>query len=537
MGHADAVPSRPGCRPGTESAAGGGDAPASHARGPDEAATRTHIETERKFEAPHRWTTPRLAGTGRVASVGAPQRLRQTATYLDTVNLDLLRAKHTLRRRTGGSDAGWHLKKPSAADSRLESWAPLGRGVGHVPAELRAEVAELIGSAALVPVAVLHNRRTRRELRAQDGTVLALLEDDSVEARVLIGGERIQRWREVELELVDGTVEDLDAVTGALLLGGLTPSSSPAKLARALSEVLADRERRRTPRAGEVVLRYLSTQVGVLQATDDDVRADRPDAVHRARVATRRLRSALRSYRPLLDRSVSDPLRAQVKWLTGVLGEPRDGEVMRERLLAALEQVEPELVRGPVAERMRRALFHTHTQAHARLVAALDTGRYLRLMESLAELLVHPPFSTAAAGPAAEVLPGAVGASSAAVGKAAARAARIGDEAARSHAIHDVRKRAKAARYAAEAAGTHLAGGAKKVVSAWTDVQEALGERQDSVVAREVLEQVYATARKAKEDTFTYGVLYERQAAIGREIEGRSAELLTRARRAATSAR
>ena len=50
-----------------------------------------------------------------------------SATYYDTADLRLLRSRMTLRRRRGGSDAGWHLKLPAGADSRDEVRHPLGR--------------------------------------------------------------------------------------------------------------------------------------------------------------------------------------------------------------------------------------------------------------------------------------------------------------------------------------------------------------------------------------------------------------------------
>ena len=105
------------------------------------------VETESKFEAPRRWVMPRLDRLEGAASVDAPQRFTQTATYLDTLDLALLRGRHTLRRRTGGSDAGWHLKTPGDGSGRVEHRLPLGRSASIVPSELRDVVADLIGDA------------------------------------------------------------------------------------------------------------------------------------------------------------------------------------------------------------------------------------------------------------------------------------------------------------------------------------------------------------------------------------------------------
>src|SRR4051794_15087015 len=56
-----------------------------------------------------------------------PEEFRLSATYYDTADLRLARARLTLRRRRGGSDAGWHLKLPAGPDSRDEVRVPLGR--------------------------------------------------------------------------------------------------------------------------------------------------------------------------------------------------------------------------------------------------------------------------------------------------------------------------------------------------------------------------------------------------------------------------
>ena len=107
---------------------------------------------------------------------------------------------------------------------------------------------------------------------------------------------------------------------------------------------------------------YLAEQVGGIVGREADVRADAPDAVHKARVATRRLRSALRTFRRLLDRDVTDPLRDEVRWLATALGAPRDAEVMKARILAALDALPEEEVIGPVRERVVTELDRRHAE-------------------------------------------------------------------------------------------------------------------------------------------------------------------------------
>lgn len=501
-------------------------------------ALEVEVETELKFDAPRRWSMPRLDRVAGIAAVEAPQRLTQTATYLDTLDLDLLRGRHTLRRRTGGTDAGWHLKTPGDGAGRVEHRLPLGR-VSIVPSELRDLVADLVGDSALVPVAQLRTRRTRRAVTDEAGAVLVLVEEDAVEATTYVDGERVHRWREVEVELVHGTPSDLETVSAALVASGLVASPHPSKLGRALDEPLSrpvpgkDDDRS----AGAVVLHYLSAQVGVLQGSENRLREDAKSAVHKARVATRRLRSTLRTYRALLDRVETDPLREEITWLTGVLGEPRDGEVQLARIGGLLDSLEPDLVVDGADVTIRETLEAEHAQAHARMVAVLDSSRYERLMADLTDLLLRPPFLPDASRPATEVLPGLVTKASRAVVTQAKRAAAMPEGPERDEAVHDIRKLAKAARYAAEAAGRSAGSSAKDVVGAFTDLQEALGDHQDSVVSRGVVMRLADQARKAGRDTFTYGVLAEREYALARSVEARYVPLLQQARKAAKKLR
>ncbi len=505
------------------------DEPTVDVSGPSEQA---HVEAERTFDVPRRWTLPRLEGVGGVARVDAARQFTQTATYLDTLDLDLLQAKRTLRRRVGGHDAGWHLKKPREDGSRLEMTQPLGSSAVRVPEAFRAELSDIAAPVALLRVATLRTRRTERRLWDANGKELAAVADDTVEATVYLFGERIYRWREIEVELVEGAPGLLDELTQVLVANGLRVSPSQSKLGRALGDALSALRSPAPLRAEEVVLKYLAAQVGVLQWMEANVRADQPDAVHKSRVATRRLRSALRTFRPLLDRTVTDPLRREVRWLTAILGAPRDAEVLLRRFESMAKQLEPELVVSSSVRRLQDHLRAEHERAHSRLVAALDGPRYERLMAALTALLIDPPWQPAAHEPAEQQIPRLVRKAAKAVSRAVETALRAEDPAARDEALHDVRKRIKAARYAAEAAADVVRGASKRT-EVWTELQDTLGEYQDSIVARQVIAKVSRQARASHEDTFTFGVLGEREAAMARTILGDSDSVLGSARAAA----
>jgi len=211
------------------------------------------IETERKYDAAADFTLPDLAGLDGVAAVTGPRTYRLRAVYFDTPDFSLLKAKITLRRRTGGEDAGWHLKLPAGADSRREVHAPLGRSTRKVPARLAELVTRWTGGRPLQPIARLATTRRVRWLAGQDGQVLAEIADDLVVGSLpaadqqagpgRAGGQaeggpewrEASRWREVEIELGTGSRALLASAGERLRRAGAAPSPAPSKLSRLLA--------------------------------------------------------------------------------------------------------------------------------------------------------------------------------------------------------------------------------------------------------------------------------------------------------------
>jgi inorganic triphosphatase YgiF len=201
------------------------------------------VEIERKYDVDAATRLPSLIGAGRVAAADEADAFDLDATYYDTSELTLAGSRVAVRRRTGGHDAGWHIKWPPLAEGRREQQFPLGDGEA-VPAEVRAALAELVGDAELRPIARIRNHRVATVLRDAAGEPLAELADDHVIASDLRpgagGAER--RWQEWEVELLPGgsvgEASDraalLDAIEARLLAAGAQPPSSGSKLARAL---------------------------------------------------------------------------------------------------------------------------------------------------------------------------------------------------------------------------------------------------------------------------------------------------------------
>ncbi|GGW37572.1 CHAD domain-containing protein [Streptomyces lucensis JCM 4490] len=484
----------------------------------------TKREIERKYESGDNGL-PDLTGVDAVADVLDQGLAELDATYYDTADERLAAGSLTLRRRTGGGDAGWHLKFPVAPGVRDEIRAPLSDTVPH---EIAALVRSRVRDAELIPLVRLRSARDVRHLVDADGRLLAEASVDTVTAERLTGPGGTAQWTEIEIELADdGDPAFLDRVEERLRKAGVRPSSSPSKLARALEQT-GGRRPARQPKpvtAGDHVLAYLRTQRDELVTLDPAVRRDLPDSVHRMRVATRRARSTLRTFRSVLDRTVTDPLATELKWLAGELGLDRDQEVLADRLSTALTALPPGLVTGPAAERLAAWSSARHDSAHAHLAAILDSHRYLTLLDTLDALLADPPLRKAAGRKPGKVLAKAVRKDVKRLTGLVEHALHLPPGEDRDHALHEARKKAKRTRYAAEAATPALGDPARALTKSMKSLTTLLGEHQDSVMARQTLRELAAVAHAAGESTFTYGVLYgreeQRASAAEAELKGR----------------
>jgi len=469
---------------------------------------------------------------------------RLRATYLDTVDLRLAAAGVTLRRLTGGPDAGWHLEVAAADGARSQVRLPPGRGSGTVPQPLRQLVRVLVRGAALAPVARTDTRRSVRTLVDATGQVVLELADDRVDAVRLArtaGADEVRTatsWRRIRL--LDGEKELLDAADENLRARGLRVLAHGSDVARALdlhpgpapasppSTTAAT-----SSSAGQVLLDHLTELIAQVRTQDLPVRLDLPDGVHRMRVATRRLRSALTSFSPLLDPARVRPVRGELRWLATELGAARDAEVLRDRLRLAVRGEGEQVLAESVPATVAAELDLRYRQAHEGVLQALDGERYRRLLKALDALVEEPPVTSRAAGRAGKVLPVLIARSWRRLRRLveAADAAPAGHQ--RQELLHEARKAAKRARYAGEAVTPAFGTPAAAFARAMEDVQEALGEHQDSVVTRERLREL-ARRTSSPAAAFTYGRLHAAEELRAGDAERQFESAWSKARRRST---
>ena len=473
--------------------------------------TSRHTEVERKFDVIESTVSPSFEGLSSVARVERSPSQQLEAVYFDTPAHDLAAHHVTLRRRTGGTDAGWHLKLPAGPDTRTEVRSPLDDGAaGSVPDPLKDVVLAIVRDRPLGPVARISTHRTVDLLYDAAGSAIAEFSDDKVTASTGEGDE--QQWREWELELVEdapASPDLLDRLANRLLDAGAVPAGHGSKLARVLAAGSAeDEDESEADTTGaDPIHAAVAEQVHQLVEWDRAVRADVYDSVHQMRVTTRKIRSLLQASEGAFGISKDAWVLDELRQLAGVLGVARDAEVLAERYERALDELPEDLVRGPIRKRLVDGAKRRYRSGLRRSLIAMRSERYFRLLDALEGLVAAEPPSTAPGQE--EPAPVSIDSAYKRVRKAAKNAAGAAD-ADRDEALHRIRKGAKRLRYTAAATG------ADKVSDRAKSIQTLLGDHQDSVVSRTHLSQQADAAQEAGEDTFTYGLLYAQEDDLAR---------------------
>lgn len=481
----------------------------------------------RTYRGPAGASAPRLAALPGVhRDEVVPPQVIETERY-DTDDRRLIGAGITLRLHRGAAERPeWHLDLPDG-DVAEHLRVPLAGDAGVTPA-VPGEIDTLVRGAArdrqVRPVGRIRRVRTETRLLGDDDQLLALVVHDGITLATLGSTTEVEAWTEVELRHAGADGALVDELETRFAESGLRAAAPAAEeeLERLLRPAPTARRTRGGPRgsAGAALLEYLSAQVDRMAAEDLRVRRGGPDAVHQLRVASRRLRSALQAFRPLLDRTATDPLVDGLRELGRELAPARDAEVLHERISTGLADLPPELLLGPAQAQVTRHFARVEAEARAAVLATLDSERHARLRAALDALVEQPPLTKRAARPARKELPALV-----------ARTARRLEQAVRvatdpdapdSHrdvAVHSARKAGKRLRYATEVAKPVVGKQATTFAKALKGFQTALGEHQDTVVARGALRELGALAHSSGENGFSFGVLYGRDRARAEQIE------------------
>jgi CHAD domain-containing protein len=395
-----------------------------------------------------------------------------TTTYHDTAARSLARAGITLRHAAEARRADWQLRLPG----------------GDGPIQLEEEAASVVPPETLVrllathtrhgtvrPVATVCTRRSGVVSAFSDSRIAVVL--DWIE--VISGPDDVPAFGVVEVELVDGGPGGFDSAVEALRRAGATPGNGVPAAQALWSRVAPPRH------AGG----FVREQLDEILAHDPGTRLGvDPEDLHKHRVAIRRLRAVLRE----------EPLKSDLRWVGGALGAVRDLDVLIEHYGKEAESLEPDerLAFRPVLLRLTRRRAATRRQ----LAEALDSERYFDVLDALEAVPADPdPAGTAHAEARRQH-------------RKLRKQVRAAGEAPDDTTLHDLRKRAKRVRYAAERASAAGDPSLTELGSRAKALQDVLGIHQDAGVGETTLRELAAGVTRPPQ-ALAIGRLVERERA------------------------
>jgi CHAD domain-containing protein len=452
------------------------------------------LEREIELEAPAAFSLPSFDAELRASR---PRSRTVISTYIDTADLRILRWGAAVRHR---AEEGWTVKLPARAEGDVleraeETFA--GDDARRPPPAALDLVRAFVRDAPVAPVGRV--RALRREIRIADrrGRTIATVTDD--DAEILLGDRAGERFREIEVR-PEARVERavLERILSRLRTGGATRIDAMRKLERALIR----------DQAPEVVIEGLTGDATVFQLVrrafassavrlishDPWVRlGGDPEAIHQARVATRRLRSDLRTFRDALAATWASSLRTELRPLADDLGAVRDAEVLSDRIRGRGGSLEEQ--DRPGLDVLVAMLERRRATARRRLMTHLRSGRYVALLDRVVGAARDPSVRPRRAPePARQRTASILEGPWTELERAVARA----DTSANDRDLHLVRIAAKRVRYAAEAVEPVHGKRARAFADAVASLQDVLGEHQDAVVAMAFLRRASSKSPRAR---------------------------------------
>ena len=447
------------------------------------------VEREIKLSVDDHFRLPKLPG------VPLPRRLL-TSTYYDTSQYDLAHAGITLRHRVERGKQAWQLKLPLMKDRQEIELVDRQ----SIPPTIFCDLLFLhLGQRQLVPVATLRVWRAGIRVRIDHAPVADVTLD---QVSVMKDGAVLQRFRELEIEQVNGKKSTLPDLERQLRQAGAEDHDGRPKLFRALSLVTSDPEPLQESDAPALAhVRWaLARHTQWLVTHDPGARLGRePESLHQMRVATRQLRAVLRATRPMLIPEWADSLRDELRWLGRLLGPARDLDVQ----LAYFREESASL---DARDRRTLTSFIVHLEAQRNkvqevLLNELKSARYLDLIRRLREA-PHDPTALESTLTLRDLAKQEY--------TTLRHAIRQAGRAPNSATIHEVRIKTKRARYAAELAGSTVGKPATRFINKARTVQDVLGMHQDALQAETYI-RTFLKHSTSTQAAFVAGRMVERQ--------------------------
>ena len=474
--------------------------------------------------------------------------VRNVDLYLDTFDWSLMKNKLSLRYRTSNGQAMYTLKSLGDIDEgiakRMETEVPLD-GPVDIPAEvpvkrIRKMIDGLIFPRKLLEhIQVCTDRRRYRSFSPEGAEMELAFDASSFSLRGLHPKRRTQKLHEMEAEILHGPATALESLASSLSATFGNPPSTASKFEVAVERFKLALPSKKTPEKLKVrledrldlaVRKILTSQFqqfreqlpGVLQDIDTEF-------VHQARVATRRMRSALRLFRDAIPESAVTYLEEEVKWLGGKFGTVRDLDVF----LLNLSRFKPQIKRFPSK---KKKAFENWIEKHRRaplraLGEALESSPYKTFERRFTQFLERPlparPRAPLAGKPVREVAPlviaekfeGAIQQGHKVLAKPKLKQ------------FHALRIQMKKLRYAVEFMAPAYGGALNPFIERTVEIQDCLGELQDTVFTEEFIESLLDDLKGKLVDpdlVFILGEIYQLQTQIAGKCRERFGKIWER---------
>jgi triphosphatase len=473
---------------------------------------------------------------GRDPAVAAGEARELSDGYFDTDDWRIYRAGYALRiRRAEGKEVEATMKRLASANgktglrSRREISEPLDEAdpetltgaAGPVGDRVRA----LTGPEALRPLFEVRTRRSIHPLMLDGFRIGEIALDET--AIPLDEEEEPTRIRRVEVEVEPEALDRLEPFVerlreecrlspavaskyeSGLFARGIVPPPPPDFGPTEVDESLT---------TGEFAFRVLREQFAIFLAHEPGTRiGEDPEELHDMRVATRRMRAAMKIFEDSLP-ARTRAFRDSLKWVAGALGDVRDIDVQLEHLESWASEAAPE-DREPLMA-LRAVLEGQRAKARKAMLRTLDSRRYARLVASFASFLRKGPSRRALAArrPIKEAAPDLVR-------KPYRKVRKLGDpltEESSAEEYHELRKKGKRLRYALEFLSGIYGEQTKEFIKPLKDLQDVLGDHQDAEVATSHLRELSVARGRGRrlppETIFVMGGISHRYEIQAREL-------------------
>jgi len=364
-------------------------------------AAQTNREVEFKFRVPEDFQVPDFSqGSNEV--VAEPERM-MSATYFDTTDATLLRWGITMRKRTGGSDDGWHLKIPAFGEVGIPGASVrdelLSADPGEFPpADFISTVAALLRDAELVPLARVETKRLPFTV-FKKGEAMVEVVDDHVQ--VFQGNMLVDSFREIEVELLSHGSAKLARKIVAELRGLGAQTSSVSKAAAGFGSIAGrqpDVPILPVPKRSALpcdLIRWAITQQ-VRSVVTAEVTSHATGSATKLERELGNLSELLQALSVFLEPTENAEILSEISWLRAELTSPSVFDAQREAALRAVEFVQDPLDRHEARDAISSFFARKGLSAQSSAVAAQRSDRYLYLFSDLMDFARVPPVTDSA---------------------------------------------------------------------------------------------------------------------------------------------